>query len=125
MKILISGKLGVDYCFIIWIHADLGKSLSDLGLHNRQALIMVRHQGISSDIRGASSSSDQRNSAANGVSSNENGDGYFAFAKRILSYVNPFSYLGGGSSPASSSHETQGDVRQYSEFLFLKIAISH
>lgn len=85
---------------------------------------MVRHQGVSTDFRGASSSSDQRNSAANGVSSDENSDGYFAFAKRILSYVNPFSYLGVGASTASSRHETQGDARQNSEFLILKIAIS-
>lgn len=96
--------------------ADLDKSLSDLGLHNRQALIMVRHQGVSSDFKGASSSSDQRNLGANGVPSDENGGGYFAFVKSVLSFVNPFSYLGGGASAASSRHGTQGDVQQYSEF---------
>ena len=84
---------------------------------------MVRHQGVRSDLRGASSSSDERNFSANGVSSDENNDGYFAFVKRILSYVNPFSYLGVGASTASSRHETQGDARQYSEFLILKISI--
>lgn len=100
----------------------MGKSLSDLGLHNRQALITVRHRGVSTNLRGGSSS-DERKFSADGVSSDENSDGYFAFVKRILSYVNPFSYLGVGASAASSRHETQGDARQYSEFLILKISI--
>lgn len=108
------GSSELTIFLIIWIAADLEKSLSYLGLSNRQSLIMVRHLGVTRDFRGASSSADQRNSAANGGSSDENGDGYFAFVRRILSYVNPFSYLGG------TRHETQGDVRQYSEFLFLK-----
>ncbi|XP_004140870.1 plant UBX domain-containing protein 11 isoform X2 [Cucumis sativus] len=106
--------LAIPYPRKVFTDQDLGKSLSDLGLHNRQALIMVRHQGVRSDLRGASSSSDERKFSANGVSSDENSDGYFAFVKRILSYVNPFSYLGVGASTASSRHETQGDARQYS-----------
>ncbi|XP_038884781.1 plant UBX domain-containing protein 11 [Benincasa hispida] len=109
-----SYDLAIPYPRKVFTDQDLGKSLSDLGLHNRQALIMVRHQGVSTDFRGASSSSDQRNFAANGVSSDENSDGYFAFVKRILSYVNPFSYLGVGGGTTSSRHETQGDARQYS-----------
>ncbi|CAK9313706.1 unnamed protein product [Citrullus colocynthis] len=113
-----SYDLAIPYPRKVFTDQDLGKSLSDLGLHNRQALIMVRHQGVSTNFRGASSTSDQRNSAANGVSSDENSDGYFAFAKRILSYVNPFSYLGVGASTASSRHETQGDARQNSSDSF-------
>ncbi|XP_022150426.1 plant UBX domain-containing protein 11 isoform X2 [Momordica charantia] len=109
-----SYDLAVPYPRKVFTDEDLGKSLSDLGLSNRQALIMVRHQGVSNDFRGASSSSDQRNSAANNASPDENGDGYFAYVRRILSYVNPFSYLGRGASTESSRHETQGDVRQYS-----------
>ncbi|XP_023004994.1 plant UBX domain-containing protein 11 isoform X1 [Cucurbita maxima] len=103
-----SYDLAVPYPRKVFTDQDLEKSLSYLGLSNRQSLIMVRHLGVTRDFRGASSSADQRNSAANGVSSDENGDGYFAFVRRILSYVNPFSYLGG------TRHETQGDVRQYS-----------
>ncbi|XP_050938564.1 plant UBX domain-containing protein 11 isoform X2 [Cucumis melo] len=108
-----SYDLAIPYPRKVFTDQDLGKSLSDLGLHNRQALITVRHRGVSTNLRGGSSS-DERKFSADGVSSDENSDGYFAFVKRILSYVNPFSYLGVGASAASSRHETQGDARQYS-----------
>ena len=51
-------------------------------------------------------------------SSNESNDGYFPYAKRIFSFINPFSYFGGDGSLTSSGQQSQNALWEYSEFLF-------
>jgi hypothetical protein len=99
----------------------LSKSLSELGLFNRQALIVVPHQRGAGNYRGASSSSDQTDT--NVDSSDGTNGGYFAYARRILSYMNPFSYLGGGASSSSSEQESQNGIWQYGEFPYLTVPV--
>jgi hypothetical protein len=95
--------------------------LSELGLFNRQALIVVPHQRGSGNYSGASSSSDQTDT--NVDSSDGTNGGYFAYARRILSYMNPFSYLGGGANSSSSEQESQNGIWQYGEFPYLTVPV--
>lgn len=95
--------------------ADLNKTLSELGLIGRQALIVVPRHRATGYPRAGWSSPNQTNSSP-GLESSSN-EGYFAFIKRILSYANPLSYLGGGASPSNSAQGTQGSMREYGEFV--------
>lgn len=91
---------------MLLFYAELNESLSDLGLFDRQALIVVPHQ------QGRSAFSDQIDSRNTGSSSNGSNGGYFSYVKGFLSYFNPLSYFGGGANSSSS-----GQQSQYSEFL--------
>lgn len=99
--------------------ADLNKTLSELGLFGRHALIVVPRNRATVYPRAGSSSPNQTNSATGLGSSNKGNEGYFAFMKRIISYANPLSYLGGGASPSNSAQETQGNMWEYGEFVYL------
>lgn len=79
---------------------------------------MVPHNRATGYHGEASSSSYQTNFTSADSSNGTNG-GYFAYVRRILSYMNPFSYLGGGASSSSSGHESQNGIWKYSEFLYL------
>jgi hypothetical protein len=92
----------------------LSKSLSELALLNRQALMVVPHQRATSYHRGGSSS-DRATTTTSSGSANANDGGYFAYVKRVLSYVNPLSYFGGSAS-SSSSGQAQSGIWEYSEF---------
>ncbi|KAG2726104.1 hypothetical protein I3760_01G097000 [Carya illinoinensis] len=104
--------LAIPYPRKVFSDQDLSKSLSGLGLFNRQALIVVPHQRAVGNYSRASPSSDQTN-FTNVDSSDGTNVGYFAYVRRILSYVNPFSYLGGGASSSSSGQESQNGIWQY------------
>ncbi|XP_065867618.1 plant UBX domain-containing protein 11 isoform X4 [Euphorbia lathyris] len=105
-----SYDLAIPYPRKVFSNEDLGKSLSELGLHNRQALIVVPHQRASSYDRGNSSS--DRTDRSYNDSSVVNSGGYFASIRRTLSYFNPLSYLGGNSS-SSSSGQAQSGMWEY------------
>ena len=92
----------------------MSKSLSEVALLNRQALMVVPRQRATSYQRGGSSS-DRATSTTSSDSANANDGGYFAFIKRALSYVNPLSYFGGSTS-SSSSGQAQSGTWEYSEF---------
>jgi len=104
--------LAIPYPRKVFSAQDLSKSLSELGLLNRQALIVVPHQRATGYHREASSSSDRTN-FTNVDSSNGTNGGYFAYVRKFLSYMNPFSYLGGGTSSSSSGQESQNGMWQY------------
>lgn len=72
------------------------KSLSELGLFDRQALVVVLHKSATVYQRGPSYSESNNNT-------DPNDGGYFAYVRRVLSYANPFSYFGGGTANTSSS----------------------
>ncbi|KAF8087099.1 hypothetical protein N665_0600s0045 [Sinapis alba] len=96
--------LAVPYPRKVYSDQDLDKSLSELDLLGRQALIVVPRKRATVYQRGPSYSESNNNTDTN------NG-GYFAYLRRLLSYANPFSYLGGGTANASSSApEPRGSI---------------
>ncbi|KAK4744001.1 hypothetical protein SAY87_010313 [Trapa incisa] len=100
-------NLAIPYPRKVFNDQDLIKSLAELELFGRQTLILVPHgRGRSNNSRGAAPVSyPQRDSSA------ADGEGYFAFAMRVLSYFNPLSYLGGRSNGAPSSSEQEHNYR--------------
>ncbi|KAJ7979067.1 plant UBX domain-containing protein 11 [Quillaja saponaria] len=103
--------LAIPYPRKVFSDQDLSKSLLELGLFDRQALILVPHQ--KSDYSRGHSSSEKANSTTMDESSDGNNGGYFAYVKRILSYMNPFSYLGGAANISNSGHGYQNGMREY------------
>ncbi|CAN1253314.1 Plant UBX domain-containing protein 11 [Linum perenne] len=98
-----SYDLAIPYPRKVFGEQDLDRSLSDLGLSNRQALIVVPRQGGVSSYKQDSSSSATTPAASIG--------GYFGYVRRALSLINPLSYVGGSSSstsePVQSEHPNQ------------------
>ncbi|CAI0397198.1 unnamed protein product, partial [Linum tenue] len=98
--------LAIPYPRKIFGEQDLCRSLSDLGLFNRQALIVVPHQkGVSYF---------QAQSRADTSSSVASPGGYFGYIRKVFSFINPLSYVGGSSSPASG--QAGSSMWQYSKF---------
>ncbi|KAJ6683482.1 hypothetical protein OIU85_007195 [Salix viminalis] len=104
--------LAIPYPRKTFSDQDLSKSLSELALLNRQALMVVPRQRATSYQRGGSSS-DRATTTTSSDSANANDGGYFAYVKRVLSYVNPLSYFGGSAS-SSSSGQAQSGTWEYS-----------
>ncbi|CAK7334111.1 unnamed protein product [Dovyalis caffra] len=100
--------LAIPYPRKTFSDQDMSKSLSELALLNRQALIVVPHQRATSYHRGGSFSG----RPTSGGSANANEGGYFAYVKRVLSYFNPLSYFG-GSANSSSSGQAQSGIWEY------------
>ncbi|KAG6767559.1 hypothetical protein POTOM_028769 [Populus tomentosa] len=103
--------LAIPYPRKTFSDQDLNKSLSELSLLNRQALIVVPHQRVTS-YHQRGSLSDRATTTTSSGSVNANDWGYFACVKRLLSYVNPLSYFG-GSANSSSSGQTQSAIGEY------------
>ncbi|XP_009762764.1 plant UBX domain-containing protein 11 [Nicotiana tabacum] len=103
-----SYDLAVPYPRKVFGDGDLDRTLSDLGLHNRQALIIVRHNKVNvTPLHGQSSSAESNHSA---IGFNE---GYFSMIRRLFSYVNPLSYLGGSSNTSDTAQGSQNSIWQY------------
>lgn len=109
---LSSYDLAVPYPRKIFTDEDLSKSLSDLSLFNRQALIVVPRQRASGYHGGGSLMSEQGSYRAVADSSSESEGGYFAFVRRLLSYANPLSYFSGGAS-SSPGQDSQRGIWEY------------
>ncbi|KAF8041336.1 hypothetical protein BT93_A0061 [Corymbia citriodora subsp. variegata] len=95
-------------CSFYVVHLDLDRSLLELELVGRQALMVVPLERGTNHNRGAPAKS-------TGDSSDGNNGGYFGIVRRILSYVNPLSYLGGtfrssdpNPSPQNNLARTEG-----------------
>nr|GLL41526.1 plant UBX domain-containing protein 11 isoform X1 [Ipomoea trifida] len=102
-----SYDLAVPYPRKVFSDQDLDKTLSELNLFNRQALIVVLHHKGSSSLR------DQNILANNTGATSGNSEGYFSLVRRLVSYVNPFSYLGGGASSSDAVEDSQSGTLQY------------
>ncbi|XP_011026360.1 PREDICTED: uncharacterized protein LOC105126995 isoform X1 [Populus euphratica] len=103
--------LAIPYPRKTFTDQDLNKSLSELSLLNRQALIVVpRQRATSYHQRG--SLSDRATATTSSGLVNANDWGYFAYVKRVLSYINPLSYFG-GSANSSSSGQAQSAIGEY------------
>lgn len=99
-----SYDLAIPYPRRVFNSHDLSRTLSELGLYGRQALIMVPHIQATDDHKGGFlSEKHNRETTAYSYSSNETSGGSWAVVKNIFSYINPLSYLGGGGGDASSS----------------------
>lgn len=91
---------------------DLDRTLSDLGLHNRQALIIVPRNKVN-----VTSLHGQNNSAESNHTAIEGDAGYFAMIRKFFSYINPLSYLGGSSNTSNTAQHSQDSIWQYGNFL--------
>ncbi|KAL3642097.1 hypothetical protein CASFOL_012912 [Castilleja foliolosa] len=103
--------LAIPYPRKVFNDQDLDSTLSELGFFNRQALVVVPHNQNNSHHRGGSSHS-QTYSSSDASSSNAS-EGYWGSMRRILSYVNPFSYLSRWAISPSAAQESQAGIRQY------------
>ncbi|KAG9131712.1 hypothetical protein Leryth_009445 [Lithospermum erythrorhizon] len=101
--------LAIPYPRHVFSDQDLCKQLSELGLSNRQALVVVLRRPTNSHPKGVSSRA-ASNYAGSSSASNE---GKWALLKRMLAYVNPLSYLAGAPSSTNSGQETQSGMLQY------------
>ncbi|XP_057460259.1 plant UBX domain-containing protein 11-like isoform X2 [Actinidia eriantha] len=108
-----SYDLGIPYPRKVFTDQDLSETLAELGLVGRQALIIVPRHQATGYYRGGSSSRNQTNPTTDLASSNGSNEGYLGLTKRILSYLNPFSYLGGGANSSNSAQESQDRLWQY------------
>ncbi|KAL6976255.1 hypothetical protein U1Q18_025042 [Sarracenia purpurea var. burkii] len=109
-----SYDLAIPYPRKVFTDQDLCKTLSELGLFGRQALILVPRGRAIGYHKERSSSSNQTTPTNDLGSSNGNNGGYLASMKGILSYLNPLSYLGGGANSSNSTQESQHGLWQYS-----------
>ncbi|KAK1379260.1 Ubiquitin supergroup [Heracleum sosnowskyi] len=108
-----SYDLAIPYPRKVFGNDDLNKTLSELSLFDRQALILVPHGKVDGYPREGSVSSHPTSANNNIGSSSGSTEGYFSYVKKIISYVNPFSYIGGGTNPPSSVHDSQSSTWQY------------
>lgn len=103
-----SYDLAVPYPRKVFGDEDLDRTLSDLCLHNRQALIIVLRNKVN-----VTSMHGQNNSAESYHTTSGGDAGYFAWIGRLFSYVNPLSYLGGSSNTSNTAQDSQGSIWQY------------
>lgn len=78
-------------------------------------MVVLNRQANSSLPKGGSLTrgSNQEDDPSNG--SNE---GYWAYLRRVISYMNPLSYLAGTSNSSETSQESHDSMWQYGELLF-------
>ncbi|KAL0432939.1 UNVERIFIED_CONTAM: Plant UBX domain-containing protein 11 [Sesamum latifolium] len=117
-----SFTLAIPYPRKVFSDQDLGSTLSELALFNRQALVVVPHNQNNLHHRGVPSHYEAYSS--NDAGSSSEGGGYWAFLRRILSYANPFSYLSGDASTPSATQESQNGVWQYILVVGIAVLVS-
>lgn len=91
----------------------MSKSLSELGLLNRQSIIVVPRRGENTH-RGSSSSDQTYQTDA--ADYEEKSGGYFDYVKRFMSFLNPFSYMDADTDSSNTEQGTQGSTWQYGKF---------
>ena len=77
---------------VIYVDTDMSLPLSELGFSGREALIVVPHKHADVAPRSSLSSFQSED-----LQRENEGGGPFGLLKWIISFVNPFSYLGGAS----------------------------
>lgn len=96
-----SYDLAIPYPRKVFGDGDLSKTLEELSLLDRQALIVVPHLQAAGHHKRRSSTPNPSVSTSDAGSSD--GEGLYSLVKRVLSYVNPLAYLGGGAAANSST----------------------
>lgn len=84
-------------------------TLSELGIQNRHALIVVPHRQPGQVSRPQSSPSYD-------VGGNSGPGGYFGYLRTVLSYVNPLSYLRGNTNSSNPELQSNEGLQQLSMF---------
>lgn len=112
-----SYDLAIPYPRKVFTEQEMDIILSELGFAARQALMVVPHR--QANIPPATSNPQLSTSMV--VSTDSNNGGYFALLKRALSFVNPFSYLGGSTNssnfePAPHTPRAQSNSYQYQPY---------
>ncbi|XP_015088298.1 plant UBX domain-containing protein 11 isoform X2 [Solanum pennellii] len=93
--------LAVPYPRKVFGDEDLDRTLSDLGLHNRQALIIVLRNKVDvTSLHGLNNPAESNHTTIGGDA------GYFATIRKLFSYVNPLSYLGGSSNTSNTARDS-------------------
>ncbi|KAG0502375.1 hypothetical protein HPP92_002447 [Vanilla planifolia] len=108
-----SYDLAIPHPRAVFVEEDMSKSLGELGISGRQAMIVIPRQQAQMPLRGLSSS----NEVHVPTTQTNTTIGYFGYLKRVLSYMNPFSYfapIGGG---ASRSEQAPNEPWQYRQIL--------
>ncbi|KVH90906.1 Ubiquitin supergroup, partial [Cynara cardunculus var. scolymus] len=96
-----SYDLAIPYPRKVFGDQDLSKTLKELSLLDRQALIVVPHLRGAGHHKGRSSTPNP--SVSTSAAGSSDGEGLYSLVKRVLSYVNPLAYLGAGGAAANSS----------------------
>ncbi|XP_057778990.1 plant UBX domain-containing protein 11 isoform X2 [Salvia miltiorrhiza] len=107
-----SFSIAIPYPRKVFNDQDMDEKLSELGLSNRQALIVVPQKQNNSQYRGGSSQ--YQSHSSNEAGSLNASEGYWGSVKRILSYANIFSYLGRSNSTSVAQESQSGGMWQYS-----------
>ncbi|XP_002489321.2 plant UBX domain-containing protein 11 isoform X2 [Sorghum bicolor] len=101
---LSSYDLSLVYPKRVFSEQDMEATLSDLGIQNRHAMIVVPHRQFGQVSR-------PQSSASYDVGGNSGVGVYFGYLRTVLSYANPLSYLRGNtnsSNPELQSNEGHG-----------------
>ncbi|KAG8375942.1 hypothetical protein BUALT_Bualt09G0011400 [Buddleja alternifolia] len=106
-----SFSIAIPYPRKVFNDQDLRSTLSELGLFNRQALVVVPNNQNNMQYRGETSH--YLTSSSNDVGSPNGSEGYWGYLRRILSYVNPFSYLSTSASSTNAAQESQTAIWEY------------
>ncbi|KAL6660675.1 hypothetical protein ACP70R_001710 [Stipagrostis hirtigluma subsp. patula] len=101
-----SYDLSLVYPKKVFTEQDMEASLSDLGIQNRQAMIVVPHRQPVQVSRG------QFSSPSYNVDANSGGGGYFGYLRTVLSYANPLSYLRGNPTSSNLDQRANGGLQQ-------------
>ncbi|KAJ9555447.1 hypothetical protein OSB04_010061 [Centaurea solstitialis] len=105
-----SYDLAIPYPRKVFGDQDLSKTLKELGLLDRQALIVVPHLQGAGHHKGRSSTPNP--SVSTSAAGSSDGEGLYSLVKRVLSYVNPLAYLGGGGDAAANSSTSVAETRR-------------
>lgn len=100
---------------ILTLSTELSLPLLELGLSNRQALIVVPHWQAAGEPRVGNFARDQNDNTA------ANGEGYFSYLRRALSYLNPLAYIGARHISSNSETSSDSSMWQYGNFSSLRL----
>ncbi|XP_062197621.1 plant UBX domain-containing protein 11 isoform X2 [Phragmites australis] len=101
-----SYDLSMIYPKKVFTEQDMDAMLCELGIQNRQAMIVVPHrQPVQVSRR-------QSSSPSYNVDGNSDGGGYFGYLRTVLSYVNPLSYLTGNPTSSNPEQQANGGLQQ-------------
>ncbi|KAL6875626.1 hypothetical protein ACP4OV_013139 [Aristida adscensionis] len=101
-----SYDLSMVYPKRVFTEQDMATTLCDLGIQNRQAMIVVPHR------QPVQVSRHQSSSPSYNVDGNSGGGGYFGYLRTVLSYANPLSYLRGNPNSSNLEQQANGGLQQ-------------
>lgn len=105
-----SYDLAIPYPRKVFGDQDLSKTLKELSLLDRQALIVVPHLQGAGHHKGRSST--PNTSVSTSAAGSSDGEGLYSLVKRVLSYVNPLAYLGAGGAASANSSTSAPETRR-------------